>query len=192
MIRKLYGTVERFKAGEVVLHVGGVGYHIHLSSHTYELLASKEGKDVSLFTHLAVRENALDLYGFINRDELSLFELLIDVPGIGPKSALAILTLATPETLRQSITQGDTTYLTKVSGIGKKTAEKVVLELRDKLSEDDAGPDLRGETDAVAALESLGYSLKESREALRQVPDTITDTSDRIKEALKNLGNNHA
>ena len=177
--------------GFLLVDVNGVGYKVALSTHAHDIL-SQDGftKEVSLFTHLAVRENALDLYGFLDQEELSFFEMLIGISGIGPKGALAILSLATPETLRQSIAQGDSTYLTKVSGIGKKTAEKVMLELKDKVGKlDPGGSGLREESDAVEALKSLGYSLSEARDALKHVGGNAEGTEARVKAALKLLGN---
>lgn len=188
MISHITGTILKKQEGAVLIDVSGIGYMVHCSQDTFSSLP-KEGEVVSLWTYLAVRENALDLYGFTERTEQELFELLIEVPGIGPKSGLAILSLATVPTLRKSIISGDTTYLTKVSGIGKKSAEKIVLELKDKLGRTtDDGPDLTAETDTLEALQSLGYSLKESREVLKNIPDTITDTSERVRAALKVLG----
>jgi Holliday junction DNA helicase RuvA len=134
-----------------------------------------------------VREDALDLYGFLNREELEFFEMLINVSGIGPRSALAILGIASIETLRKAIGTGDTSYLTKISGIGRKTAEKIVIELRDKMGKELGGGSLQVELDALEALKSLGYSQNEARETLKKVsPNTNTNT--KIKEALKILG----
>jgi len=113
--------------------------------------------------------------------------MLINVSGIGPRSALAILGIVSIETLRKAIGTGDTSYLTKISGIGKKTAEKIIIELRDKIGEEKGGSSLQGELDALEALKSLGYSQSEAREALKKVsPDTNTNT--KIREALKILG----
>jgi Holliday junction DNA helicase RuvA len=119
--------------------------------------------------------------------ELEFFEMLIGVSGIGPKSALAILGIASIETLRKAIGTGDTTYLTKISGIGKKTAERIVIDLRDKFKGEEKGGSLREELDALEALKSLGYSQNEAREALKEVPSDF-DTNGKIKEALKILG----
>ena len=113
---KILGKGERF----VVLNLNGLGYKVFLS--TDSLLKSKEGEEVKFWTHLHVREDAMDLYGFYDKEELNFFENLISISGIGPKSALGILSLAPAETLTRAISQGDTTYLTKVSGIGRKTA----------------------------------------------------------------------
>ena len=128
----------------------------------------------------------MDLYGFLDRQELEFFEMLINVSGIGPKGALSILGIASIETLRKAISTGDTAYLTKVSGIGRKTAEKIVIELRDKMGEAKTGTSLQGELDALEALRSLGYSQSEAREALKKVLPN-TDTNTKIREALKML-----
>ncbi|MCI0620057.1 Holliday junction branch migration protein RuvA [Candidatus Wolfebacteria bacterium] len=189
MISHITGTLIESTLETIVLDVGGVGYRIHISSDTREHITTTTSETTSLWTHLAVRENAMDLYGFVEKAELDFFELLINVPGIGPKSGLAILSLASVETLRQSISSGDTTYLTKVSGIGRKTAEKIVLELKDKLGAlEGEGRDFKGESDAVEALRSLGYSLKESRDALKQVGPDVVGTEARVRAALKKLG----
>jgi Holliday junction DNA helicase RuvA len=140
-----------------------------------------------LWIHTHVREDALDLFGFLERKELEFFEMLIGVSGIGPRSALAILGIASIETLRKAIGTGDTSYLTKISGIGRKTAEKIVLELRDKIGEEKGGSSLQGELDALEALKSLGYSQNEARDALKKVP-ADTNTNTKIREALKILG----
>jgi Holliday junction DNA helicase RuvA len=130
----------------------------------------------------------LDLYGFLDLEELDFFEMLINVSGIGPKGALGILGIASIETLKRAIGTGDISYLTKISGIGKKTAEKIVIELRDKMKETGTGISLQGELDALEALKSLGYSQSEAREALKYIsPDTATNT--KIREALKILSN---
>ncbi len=168
-----------------------MGYKVFCSP---EVLALQSlGAQSSLWTYTAVRETALDLYGFATTDELGFFELLLDVSGIGPKSALSILSVASIDTLKTAIATGDTSYLNKVSGIGRKTAEKIVIELRDKLhahkGEDGTPSTLRSESDVVEALKTLGYSQNEARDALKEVPRSVEGTNARIKEALKILGN---
>ena len=127
----------------------------------------------------------------MRRSELELFEMLISISGIGPKSAIQIMGLAGVETLKKAISSEDVSYLTKVSGIGKKTAQKIVLELKDKLGAGEAHHkgELREESDAVLALQSLGYSQGEAREALKEVGEKTKGAGARIKEALKILGN---
>lgn len=187
MIGHLTGTT--LAAGErfLLLDVQGVGYKVAATPETIRR-ARKEGR-VSLFTHLAVRENALDLYGFFDGEELGLFEMLIEVSGIGPRTALQVLSLAGVETLRKAISSEDVSYLTKVSGIGQKTAKKIVLELKEKMgaAHPESAGHLKEESDAVEALRSLGYSLEEAREALKKVKEA-TGTSARVKEALRILG----
>lgn len=188
MIGHLEGIVRTLRTGGVLLSVGGISYKVALTrAHSASLSPEKP---VSVWTYLAVREDALDLYGFENEEELHFFELLLTVPGVGPKSALAILDIATVETLRSAVSQGKAEYLTKVSGIGRKTAEKIVLELRDKVGTGtaEAGAALKGDAEALEAMRSLGYSLEEARGALRKVPDTFSKANDRLREALKILG----
>jgi holliday junction DNA helicase RuvA len=131
------------------------------------------------------------LYGFLNIDELDFFELLISISGIGPKGAIGILSVIDVGTLISAISSGDTSYLTKVSGIGKKSAEKIILELKDKVGILDSGDysdQLREETEAIEALKSLGYRSQEARAALQKVSPEISGTSERVREALRVLG----
>jgi len=190
MIAQLRGTILDQDLNSVVLNAGGVGYLVFISPDTSQKLTEMVSHDVVLFTHLSVRENALDLYGFLDREELSFFEMLISISGIGPKSGLAILSIVDVATLKEAIRSGDSSYLTKVSGIGKKIAQKIVLELNDKI-EALAGESLlvlKEDIDTLEALKSLGYSTIEARETLKQIPSKITGTQKRIKEALKLLG----
>lgn len=188
MIGCIEGVVAAKKAGFVLVMAGGVGYKV---AGTRETLAKlKEKENTFLWTHLAVREGALDLYGFKDEEALHFFELLLTVPGIGPKSALAILDIADVETLRSAIVAGNAGYLTKVSGIGKKTAEKIVLELRDKVGKSarDSTHALSGDEEALEAMRTLGYTHNEARDALRKVPSQVEGGSARLREALRLLG----
>lgn len=188
MIAQLTGIIASRDERAVILDVNGVGYKLALSLET--LGGIKVGDKLTLQTHLAVRENALDLYGFADQRELEFFELLLTVSGIGPKSALATLSLAPPDVLQKAILSGDASYLTKVSGVGKKSAEKIVLELKDKLGtlEGHQSDTLQTEAEAVEALQALGYSLAEARRALKDIPAEIADTGERVKHALQYLG----
>lgn len=174
--------------GFLIIDVGGVGYKVFTPVGFLE--KAEGGQEISLWTHLVVRETVLDLYGFETEEELEFFELLMGISGIGPKSALGILNVASTKTLKQAIQSGNTSHLTKVSGIGKKSAQKIVLELKDKLgdSDDIYVPQIQEEVDAVEALQSLGYSAHQSRDVLKNVPENISGTSERIKWALKKLG----
>lgn len=188
MIGCIEGVVAAKKAGFAILTAGGVGYKVAATRDTLAKLKEKE--NAFLWTHLAVRESALDLYGFKGEEDLHFFELLLTVPGIGPKSALAILDIADVETLRSAIVSGNAGYLTKVSGIGKKTAEKIVLELRDKVGKTtrEGGRALSGDEEALEAMKTLGYTHNEAREALRKVPAEVEGGSARLREALRLLG----
>lgn len=190
MIARIEGIIVHKTDKFLVIDVNGLGYKVFATSDT--IASSREGVPSTFWIHTAVRENSIDLYGFTTIDEMSFFELLLDVSGIGPKSALGILAVAAIDTLKKAIATGDTSYLNKVSGIGKKTAEKIVIELRDKLQahkdEDGVASPLRAESDVVEALKSLGYSHSEARGALKEVSHTIEGASARIKEALKILG----
>ncbi|OGD69544.1 Holliday junction DNA helicase RuvA [Candidatus Campbellbacteria bacterium RIFCSPLOWO2_02_FULL_35_11] len=186
MIMNLTGKIAYIGGNHIVINVSGVGYKVFVSNET--IASVKENSETTLWTHLAVRENSMDLYGFLEREDLSFFEMLLTVSGIGPKSALGILNVASSEALRSAISSGDTSYLTKVSGIGRKSAEKIVLELRDKIGKIEGGATvIREEVDVVEALKSLGYSAKEASDALKQVSKEITGTGERVKEALKIL-----
>ncbi|MEK7463715.1 MAG: Holliday junction branch migration protein RuvA [Patescibacteria group bacterium] len=192
MISRLTGSIVHIDQKYIVIDVQGVGYKVATTADIMTRL-SKEKVSVTLWTYLAVRENALDLYGFTSLSELNFFELLITISGIGPKTALGILNSASVETLETAIQTGDTSHIVKVSGIGKKVAEKIVLELKDKVEKVTHTPEaktaLRGDADALEALKSLGYSQNEARDALKELPKTITKTSEKIRESLKILGN---
>ena len=188
MIGHLEGTVTALRPGYAILSCGGVGYQVAATKETLARLP--HGARASLWTYLAVRETALDLYGFSSEDDQRFFELLLTVSAIGPKSALAILDIAAVETLRSAIVRGKAEYLTNVSGIGKKTAEKIIVELKDKVglaAEGGAGA-MRGDEEALEAMRALGYTPAEARDALRKVPDTFQTGTDRLREALKILG----
>lgn len=185
MIGSINGKIIFKNLKYIIVDVGGVGYKISVSLETLSE-NSKIGDEIFLWIHTIVREDALDLYGFVDPKELEFFEMLISVSGIGPKSGLAILGVANMETLKKAIATSDTSYLTKISGIGRKTAEKIVIELRDKMGEENKDISLQGEMDALEALKALGYSQNEARDALKQ---TISkDINSKIKEALKILG----
>ncbi len=190
MISQLEGKIVAKDPKKVVLDVHGVGYKIAISGDTFEKLRKNEGEPIRFFTHLAVREDALDLYGFLDEEGLNFFGLLISISGIGPKTAMGILSGATVSTLRQAIASGDATLLTKMGGIGKKNADKIVLELRDKIGmvEESEKSDFQGASDVLEALKSLGYPEREARDALKKIDKTIQSTSEKVKQALKILG----
>jgi len=190
MIIQLTGVI-KFKTEKfVVVDANGIGYRVFVSLETLRKIPQKGG-EVTFWTHLHVRENLMDLYGFLNYAELEFFEKLIQVPGIGPKSGLAVLSVAPLDVLRRAIASGETSYLTKVSGIGQRMAEKIIVELKDKLAAigvDREGVVFKDEEEALEALRALGYSLKESRDALKNLPEGTKGMENMIKEALKGVG----
>ncbi len=188
MISHLSGTLLFRGTRHVLIDIAGVGYKVFVSLETFKTLPVKVGEPIKLFTHLHVRETALELYGFASMAELEFFEMLISISGIGPKSALGILSVAPLDSLKRAIASGETTYLTKISGIGKKIAEKIIVELRDKLGGPDGGVFSSDESDALDALVSLGYNIREARDALRKVPPALETIDQKIKAALKMLG----
>jgi Holliday junction DNA helicase RuvA len=190
MISKLTGKIAHSDLKYIVLDVNGVGYKVTTNSDTITRI-SGTSKEVELWTYLAVRENALDLYGFENLRELNFFELLITISGIGPKTAMGIMNAAPLETLETAIQTEDSTHLTRINGIGKKVAEKIIMELKGKVTAVAHTPEsknaMRNDSDALEALKSLGYSQSEARDALKEVSKKVEKTSDKIKEALKVL-----
>lgn len=192
MISKITGTVAHIDLRYAIIDVNGVGYKVFLTNDALEHVShAKDEGSVSLWTYLAVREDALDLYGFKTRDEQDFFELLISISGIGPKSAIGILSNASIDTLKEAIYSGDPSYLTKVAGVGRKSAEKIVLELKDKFGtpgQTEATITFKEGMLAVEGLKALGFGEREAREAVKKVGPSVKKTTDIIKEALKLLG----
>ena len=199
MISLLTGKILELGDRYAIIDVHGVGYKVFSTDDTVRRFSI--GADTTFFTHLSVREDSQDLYGFSNKKERDFFELLITISGIGPKSALNVLSLVSVDALVSSIRTGSVAHLVKVSGIGRKTAEKIVLELKDKLGsiesygKTELSTDMSSDMDAVLALQSLGYDADEAREALKIVSTTHgksggkeLDTGAKIKSALKELG----
>lgn len=182
----LEGTVVLVEEQEVTVDVRGVGYLVRTISSTTPHI----GQSIRFFTYLAVRETALDLYGFVDRRSLELFELLLTVPKIGPKSALQVLEQASPDLLQEAVALEDPGHLSKLSGIGKKTAENITQGLKGKLelptSAIEKGSGIRINNDAFDALVTLGYSPQSVRDALQSV-DQSADTQTQIKEVLRQL-----
>lgn len=192
MIASLHGKIAHIDSRYLILDVNGVGYKIYATDDT--ILGASTGKEATFWTYLAVREDALDLYGFPSKKEKDFFELLISISGIGPKGALNILSAVSSDALINAVKTGSTAHLVKVSGVGRKTAEKIVLELKDKLGgiESDMGAEysagLSSDMDAIEALKALGYDADEAREAMKKIGPNITDTGAKVKAALKMLG----
>ncbi len=207
MIAYVNGILENIEEGNAVVDVNGVGYNVNISGSTMDRMPGI-GEMVKLYTYTNVKEDAFTLFGFLSRDELNLFKMLITVNGIGPKGGLSILSVMTPDDLRFAIMSGDSKSLSKAPGIGKKTSERITLELRDKLkvSEEEflaaAGGvsstaiegvdgDNSARDEAVAALVALGYNSSDSMKAVRKVlaanPNAATDTEALLKAALKEM-----
>lgn len=193
MISFLNGKILNKGQSYVIIRVGDIGYKVFINPVFYADLDIGQG--IEVYTHQHVREDALDLFGFKSLEELELFELLLSVSGVGPKSALGVLTIAGVEDIKESIARGDSTLLTKVSGIGRRTAERVVLELREKILKMEVygkqvvrGDGIMANADEIDALMALGYSMTQARDALSQVDASIKDSGERIKQALKKLG----
>ncbi|HVN67261.1 MAG TPA: Holliday junction branch migration protein RuvA [Candidatus Sulfotelmatobacter sp.] len=197
MISHLVGTLDHVDQRHVVIEVGNIGYHVNVPAATLSRLP-KPGEKVKLFTIQIVREDDISLYGFLSREERSLFSLLLSVSGIGPKSAMALISGFPLEKLVAGIAQGDVALLSSISGVGRKTAERLIVELKEKIAKNYAiqpsamASGLKGEnallSDAVAALIALGYSPKEAREAIMRVEPQGKDSVETIlKEALRSL-----
>lgn len=187
MIARLTGTVADANPTHIILDVRGVGYLIAISGKGSYL----PGDACTLYTHLAVRENALDLYGFDTQNEHSLFEALIKIPKIGPKTAIAILSQTDITILSRAVATDDASYLSKMSGLGKKSAEKIVAGLRDVLGEDgfigETSPVHERDADVVDALVALGYSERDAAQAIQRITPETEGTNARITEALKHI-----
>jgi Holliday junction DNA helicase RuvA len=184
MIAHLTGTILTVTDKYLIIETYGIGYRVFATAET--LVKHKTGDTLSLWIAHIVREDSQDLYGFENQNDQDLFELLRSVSGIGPKSALGVMNVATIGTIARAINTNDVGYLTKISGIGKKTAEKIILELRDKLPAIMETSDTSSSHDVIDALIALGYSEPKAREAARSL-DPNLDTQTKIREALKLL-----
>lgn len=202
MISYVRGELTAVEKDKVIVDVGGVGYGVFMPEASMGMLPQM-GEEIKLHTYLNVREDAMQLFGFLTRDDLEVFRLLIGVSGIGPKGGLSILSKLTADDLRFAVLSGDAKAISSAPGIGKKTAEKVIIELKDKLdleemlepkdislSAESVGGGLAGEiqTEAVQALVALGYGSTESLRAVKKVDlEQAKTVEDVLKQALKNL-----
>jgi Holliday junction DNA helicase RuvA len=186
MIARLSGTVWSVGKGHLIVNVGGLGFQVSVPAGVLAQLDGA-GQPVELFTHLHVRENELALYGFPTEEELALFRLLLSVSGVGPKVALAVLSTVSPAALRQAVTQEEPGILTRVPGIGSKTAKAIVFHLKDKMIPSGAAAPLLSDADVaiIAALTGLGFSLVEAQTALQSLPrDEDLPIEERVRQAL--------
>lgn len=200
MISYIRGELTAIETEKVIIDVGGVGYGIYMPAQSLGLLPPP-GNEVKIHTYLNVREDAMQLFGFLTRDDLEVFRLVIGVSGIGPKGGLSILSQLSPDSLRFAVMSGDVKAISAAPGIGKKTAEKLIIELKDKLSIEDILNNAVQESDtafvpgnstgiqaeAVQALVALGYGNAESLRAVKQVTLENPTVEDLLKEALKKI-----
>ena len=190
MIAHIFGTVAEKFNGSVIVDVHGVGYEIYVAANDYERVALDA--QVKFYTYHHIREQSQELFGFSSLAAKKLFEMLITVQGIGPKAALAILGLAEAEDVRNAIANADSTFIQKASGVGKKSAERVVVDLSDKVglpthygrANDPVQTELNTSDEALEALMALGYTLADATKALEHV-DTALPTAQRVTLALK-------
>lgn len=202
MIAFVKGEIENISEDNVVIDVGGIGYNIRISTKTAGRLPGM-GEEVKLYTYTCVREDAFCLYGFLSRDELEIFKLLITVNGIGPKGGLAVLSVMSADDLRFAVISGDAKAIARAPGIGAKTAGRVILDLKDKISIEDTliQKEMNGSiseigikeennarNEAVEALVALGYSASDALKAIKKAnPAENADTETILKLALKNM-----
>lgn len=192
------GTLAVCEGSTAVVDCGGVGYKLTVSDNTFSKVAGKMGSEVKLFTHLSVREDAIELFGFSSNDELSAFKMLISVSGVGPKAAMAILSIMTPEKFAFAVSTGDVKGISKANNVGKRTAERIILELKDKVAKELSAVDTetgevfapQAETEtsaeAVSALMVLGFTKAEAVAALAGV-SPADPLEKQIKAALARL-----
>ena len=207
MFHYISGKLAHLENGIAVVDAGGIGYKLTISGTTYDAMppnrSVKELPFVKLYTYMAVREDGIELFGFASETELSSFKLLISVSGVGPKAAMSILTLLSPEKFALAVCTEDKKTIAKANGIGPKTAARIILELKDKLMKEHAGEDLtasgaftelssvsgtRGKlTEAVDALIVLGYSRSEAQNALKDLNTDTMELEEIIRASLKKL-----
>ena len=196
MFAYLKGILAIKRNDTVVIDVNGVGYKLNVPYSTYQLLP-EVGEEVKLNTYMAIRENDISLFGFFSNEELRIFELLISVSGVGPKSAIGVLSDISPADFSLAVITDDVNRLTKVSGIGKKTAQRIIVELKDKMKNEDVvvscdeAPVIRSVVnsdieEAIAALQVLGYPNKDAVNMVNAVANDGMSVEEIVKQALKN------
>jgi Holliday junction DNA helicase RuvA len=190
MIASISGIVQKVGKDHLVVGVGGIGVRVFVPRGVLEQ-AGNVGRSTNLHTHMIVREKELSLYGFESEEDLNLFEILLDVNGVGPKVGLSILSTLSPEVIRGAIMREETAVLQRVPGIGKKTAERIMFQLRDKMdvtTEVSEVPFMRDvDADVIDVLTTLGFSIIESQTALQNIPRDVTDLDARVQLALQYL-----
>lgn len=198
MISYIVGIVDCVETDKVILDNHGIGYGIYMPINSLEMIG--EGEKIKVYTYFSVREDAMNLFGFLTKEELHMFKLLIGVSGVGPKGAMAIISACPGDSLQMAIISGDSKTISKAQGIGNKTAQRIIIELKDKLDleefietenvvSDTAQSQLKGaQADATEALVALGYSRSVAYNAVKQVKASDdTDVEQLLKQALKNI-----
>lgn len=191
MISWIKGNIINLNEKSVIVNSGNVGYKVFISEKTY--LKIKEKQEIELFTHTHVREDMLNLYGFETFDEMVFFEAILSVNGIGPKVGLAILAQGTVNEIKNAVASKDILFFNAVSGIGRKKAERFIMEIKDKIDlilPEKESANIKDSEEVIEALKQLGYTNREAIDIVRQVPDSLKRAEDRITWALKNIGNN--
>jgi Holliday junction DNA helicase RuvA len=190
MIGFLKGKVELLKRPFVIIDVNGVGYKVLVPETIYAKLSL--GESLKIFTYTYVREDALDLFGFLEAEDLDLFESLLTVSGVGPKTALNIFSFGERKDIIEAIIKGDVTFFTSVPRLGTKNAQKIIIELKNKMGSsadlDLSGKDLLENAEVVQALKDFGFSVGEAQKAVREIKQVGLTTEDKIRLTLKNLG----
>jgi Holliday junction DNA helicase RuvA len=190
MIASISGIVNKVGKDHVIVGVGGIGVRVFVPGTVLERIGGS-GRTVSLYTHLVVRETELTLYGFESEEDLYLFNVLLDVNGVGPKLGLATLSTLSPDVLKGAIMREEPAVLQRVPGIGKKTAERIMFQLRDKLdltADVGAMPFISDvDSDVIDVLTSLGFSIVEAQTALQNIPREVTEIDERVQMALQYL-----
>ncbi|MFH1188228.1 MAG: Holliday junction branch migration protein RuvA [bacterium] len=189
MIYSISGKLIKKEETFIVLNVGGVGIKVYVPRSFFDS-SVKRGATITLFTHLHVRDGIIDLYGFLKEQERVFFESLISVSGVGPKSAMSILNTSTVERLSAAVSEGDVALFQKTSGIGRKTAERIILELKEKITffhtEETVGR-MKVDSDVFEALVGLGYPRGKVREVISKIDKTLKTTDERLRDALQKI-----
>lgn len=196
MISYVTGIIDAVETDKIIIDNNGIGYGIFMPQNALEVLG--EGENVKIYTYFSVREDAMQLFGFLTKEELDLFKLLIGVSGVGPKGGLAIISACPGDSLQMAIISGDAKAISKAQGIGNKTAQRIIIELKDKLNIEDvigvkdepatSSPAKGIQADAIEALVSLGYSQSDAFNAVKKIkePENM-DVEEMLKAALKNM-----
>ena len=187
MLAYLKGKIINKIQNYIILCPENIGYKVSIGEKLFSEININE--EIELYIYQHIREDSSQLFGFSDTEELEMFELLISISGIGPKAALGILTIASPKAIKTAIIKEDPSILTRVSGVGKKTAERVILELQSKVDEMSEIDKQEAQTnqEVIEALITMGYNVGEAREATKAIPQEISDISEKIKLALKSM-----